>query len=149
MDPRPPQKTFWSSVTWPKQEGLPIFVGGAVGFLVLGRLYAGWTYGLFSVLVMLPVFAALWALHRVVKAWAEWPSRRRWVGWLKRAVCFLLIDRAPERNKAFGPSEVDADLRSALPRPGPSAAPDPTSVQDAAARSNTPRQNAGRPSHAD
>lgn len=148
MGAQPPRKTFWSSVTWPKQEGLLIFVGGAVGFLILGRLYVGWTYGLFSALVMLPIFAALWTLHRIAKAWTEWPSRRRWVGWLKRAVCFLLIDRPPERKTAFVPSDADAELGSALPPHGPNAVPDPTSVQEAAP-SSTPRQNAGSPSQVD
>jgi len=40
MNPNPSPKTFWSTVTWPRQEGVLIFGGGAVGFSLLGRLYS-------------------------------------------------------------------------------------------------------------
>ncbi len=90
----PPQGMFWSTVTWPRQEGIIILVGGPLGFFVYGSLYGGLLYGAMAGATMRLVLAALWALHRVLKAWAEWPARHRWVSWLKAAVRYLLTDDA-------------------------------------------------------
>jgi hypothetical protein len=88
----PPKTTFWSTVTWPRREGALVLIAGPALFFVLGLFYAGAGYGALCAAGTLPVLAALWALHRVAKAWAEWPARRRWVSWLKAAVRYLLTD---------------------------------------------------------
>jgi hypothetical protein len=87
-----PRTSFWSTVTWPRREGIPILVGGPICFFIVGWLYSSPLYGFASAAIMTPVLAILWALHRVMKAWAEWPSRLRWVAWLKSAVRYLLTD---------------------------------------------------------
>jgi hypothetical protein len=87
-----PRPSFWSTVTWPRREGAIVLVGGPTGFFVLGALYSGPLYGALCAAGMLPVLAALWALHRVIKAWAERPARRRWASWLKAAVRYFLTD---------------------------------------------------------
>jgi hypothetical protein len=61
-------------VTWPVAEGVAVLVAGPLIFLALGAFYGGLLYGAIAALAMLPVLAALWAIHRVLKAWAEWPT---------------------------------------------------------------------------
>jgi hypothetical protein len=85
-------RSFWSTVTWPRQEGFLIAVVGPVVFFVIGVLYEGLMYGALGAAIMSPVLLLLWASHRVMKAWAEWPAKRRWASWLKAAVRVFLTD---------------------------------------------------------
>jgi uncharacterized membrane protein HdeD (DUF308 family) len=86
------QRTFWSTISWPRKEGILVLVGGTVAFFVVGFLYAGLSYGAISAAFIFPVFLILWAMHRVLKAWAEWPAQHRGTSWLKAAVRYLLTD---------------------------------------------------------
>ena len=52
----------------------------------------GLLYGIVSAAIMLPVALMGWILQRVLKAWAEWPSERVLVTWLKAAVRYLVTD---------------------------------------------------------
>ena len=84
--------TFWSTLTWPRREGLRILIAGSLGFFIVGVLYGGPLYGATAAAIMLPVLAAGWALHRILKAWAEWPSRWRLTSWIKAMVRYILTD---------------------------------------------------------
>jgi len=93
-DPELPEtrRDFWSTVTCPRTEGLSVLVGGPIGFLIVGSLYGGLLYGLISGAVVLPLFLAGWAVHRILKAWAQLPAKRRWLLWIKAAMRYLLTD---------------------------------------------------------
>jgi hypothetical protein len=88
----PARRTFWSTLTWPPREELRIFAAGSIIMFGVGLLYGGPVYGASAAVMMLPLLAAGWALHRVLKAWAEWPSRRRLGSWTKAVVRYLLTD---------------------------------------------------------
>ena len=71
-------RLLWSRVTWPRSQGVVIFVGVPVAFFIGSLCYAGPPHGIvFGLLygtaaIMLPV--ALMVLQGLLKAWAEWPS---------------------------------------------------------------------------
>jgi hypothetical protein len=57
-------------------------------------LFAGYPLaGAVGAAIMLPLLALVLAVHRVLKAWSEWPVHRRWLSWLKAAVKYLMADR--------------------------------------------------------
>jgi hypothetical protein len=87
------RKPFWASVFWPWKEIVLILVLGPLAFFLLGSyLMVSRNYGLLFAAIVFPVLALSWVLHRVLKVWADWPAKRRWVRWLKTAVRLLLTD---------------------------------------------------------
>ena len=103
----PQRVNFWSRVTWPRSQGVVIFVGVPIAFFIGGLCYAGprygivygLRYGLVLAAIMLPGALMSWILQRVLKAWAEWPSERVLVTWLKAAVRYLLTDSEPRQRR--------------------------------------------------
>jgi hypothetical protein len=88
-------RTFWATVTWPRQQLAVVLIvsaviGGWAGFRHGGTLY-GYSYGLVAITVLSSVAVAFWGLCRVLKAWVAWPSRTRLARWIKAVAQFLLV----------------------------------------------------------
>jgi hypothetical protein len=79
-------------VTFPRQEGVLYLIIAPAGFFLAGLFYSGPLYGIICAAVMVPFLGALWALHRILKSWAKWPSRFWWTSYLKAAIRYLLTD---------------------------------------------------------
>jgi hypothetical protein len=88
-----PERRFWSSVTWPRQEAVSIFVAVPLVLFAFGLLHSGPLYGALVAAGSLPIFAGLWTLHCVLRAWATCSSQRSWVRAIKAAVRYLITDR--------------------------------------------------------
>jgi hypothetical protein len=86
------KRTFWSTVTWPPREVFILLVVGPFLFFLVDAVQNGLVHGLFIAALLLPLFGFLWAFHHLLKAWAEWPSKRRWLSFIKAAVKYLLTD---------------------------------------------------------
>jgi hypothetical protein len=86
--------SFWSTVTWPVVEGLFCLVGVPLGFFVAGTLYDNLNivYGAIVAGIMFAWAAPAYVLHRVLKAWAEFPTPRPWLARMKAAIRYLLTD---------------------------------------------------------
>jgi len=90
---QPAHASFWSTVSWPRQEGLILLVGVPLGLFLWGSFfYTGWVYALLGAAGFVPLIAVVWAWYRILKAWAEWQPPGRRSSWLKAAVRYLLID---------------------------------------------------------
>jgi hypothetical protein len=86
------RRSFWGTVTWPRREGALILLACPAGFFVYGSLYGGVLYGVDAAVGIFPVLLVLWALHRIVQAWAEGPESSGGLSWLKAAVRYLFTD---------------------------------------------------------